>query len=64
MLIKSNSVPNFLFEIPKPSQKRNSFSFSKPKIVSYGEFVRTNKNSTKLERINAIKNFYDRLFSL
>lgn len=67
MIIKSNSVPNFFFENPvktKPKfQKRNSFLFTKPKIMSYGEFLRTNKNTTRSERQNAIRRFYDTVFN-
>ena len=60
MLIKSNSVPNFLFEIPKKKQyalKLNNI----PKIIPYSEFLKKNPNATKIERRNAIKSFYDML---
>lgn len=62
MIIKSNSVPNFLYENYK--QKKTNFSLTnKPKIVSYSEFLKNNKNSTKKERQNAIKRFYDSLLN-
>lgn len=63
-MIKSNSVPNFLFEKPNSNIQRRLTLSLKPKIVSYGEFIRNNKNATKNERINAIKHFYDMLFKL
>jgi hypothetical protein len=60
MLTKSNSVPNFLFEVPKKKQytlKLNNI----PKIIPYSEFLKKNPNATKSERRTAIKNFYDML---
>jgi hypothetical protein len=64
MLVKSNSVPNFLFEKTNSTIYRKHSLTLKPKIVSYGEFVMNNKNSTKIERRNVIKQFYDMLFNL
>lgn len=65
MLVKSNSVPNFLFEKPVSTARRYSLILTnKKKIVSYGEFIKNNPNATKTERRQAIKSFYDMLFSV
>jgi hypothetical protein len=64
MLVKSNSVPNFLFEKANSTIYRKYSLTLKPKIISYGEFLMTNKNSTRIERKNVIKQFYDMLFNL
>ena len=61
MLIKSNSVPNFLFEIPKKKQYTFKLNNNIPKIIPYSEFLKKNPNATKIERRNAIKSFYDML---
>ena len=61
MIKKSNSVPNFLFEKPKPNQYTMKLSI--PKIIPYSEFIRSNPNATKKERQNAIKNFYSSLLN-
>ena len=59
MLIKSNSVPNFLFETPQKKQLHMKLTL--PKIIPYSEFLKNNPHATKMERRNAIKNFYDML---
>jgi hypothetical protein len=64
MLVKSNSVPNFLFEKPVSTRRYSLVLTNKKKIVSYGEFIKNNPNSTKIERREAIKSFYDILFSV
>jgi hypothetical protein len=64
MLVKSNSVPNFLFEKPVSTRRYSLVLTNKKKIVSYGEFIKNNPNSTKSERRQAIKSFYDMLFSV
>ena len=61
MLIKSNSVPNFLFEVPKKKQYALKLNNNIPKIIPYSEFLKKNPNATKIERRNAIKTFYDML---
>jgi len=64
MLVKSNSVPNFLFEKPVSTRRYSLVLTNKKKIESYGEFIKNNPNSTKIERREAIKSFYDILFSV
>jgi len=65
MLVKSNSVPNFLFEKPVYTTKKYSLVLTnKKKVISYGEFIKNNPNATKIERRQAIKSFYDMLFSI
>jgi hypothetical protein len=64
MLVKSNSVPNFLFEKPVSTRRYSLVLTNKKKIVSYGEFIKNNPNSTKIERREAIKSFYEILFSV
>jgi len=61
MLTKSNSVPNFLFEVPKKKQYALKLNNNIPKIIPYSEFLKKNPNATKSERRNAIKSFYDML---
>ena len=61
MLVKSNSVPNFLFETPKIKQYTLKLNNNIPKIMPYSEFLKHNPNATKSERRNAIKKFYDAL---
>jgi hypothetical protein len=61
MLVKSNSVPNFLFEMPKKKQYTLKLNNNIPKIIPYSEFLKNNPKATKSERRNAIKNFYDML---
>jgi len=68
MIIKSNSVPNFLFETPQPKPKPKPKQYTikltnvqMPKIIPYSEFIKNNPKATKSERRNAIKNFYDLL---
>jgi hypothetical protein len=39
MLVKSNSVPNFLFEKPVSTRRYSLVLTNKKKIVSYGEFI-------------------------
>ena len=65
MLVKSNSVPNFLFETPKTRQYklRLCSNNNMPKIMPYSEFLKRNPKATKIERRNAIKNFYDMLIN-
>ena len=69
MIVKSNSVPNFLFENSninnpiskaKPIQYKFKLTFL-PKIISYSEFIRMNPKATKTERREAIKTFYTNL---
>lgn len=60
MLIKSNSVPNFLFESPQKKEYKLKL-FKATKIISYSEFLKHNPTATKAERRAAIKNFYDSL---
>jgi hypothetical protein len=62
MIKKSNSVPNFLFETPKA--KNYIMKLNLLKIIPYSEFIKKNPNSTKIERQNAIKNFYDNLLRM
>ena len=59
MIKKNNSVPNFLFETPKA--RNFSMKLKLPKIIPYSEFIKNNPNATKIERQNAIKNFYENL---
>jgi len=62
MLVKSNSVPNFLFETAKPKQYTITLTnVELPKIIPYSEFIKNNPKATKKDRRNAIKNFYDLL---
>jgi hypothetical protein len=61
MLVKSNSVPNFLFETPKKKQYTLKLNNNIPKIIPYSEFLKNNPNATRNERRNAIKKFYDML---
>ena len=61
MLVKSNSVPNFLFEMPKKKQYTLKLNNNIPKIIPYSEFLKNNPKATKSERRNAIKNFYNML---
>ena len=60
MLVKSNSVPNFLFETPK-KKEYNLKLFNLPRIIPYSEFLKNNPKATKAERRAAIKKFYDDL---
>ena len=60
MLVKSNSVPNFLFEEPQKKQYKLRL-LNLPKLVSYGEFLKTNPKATKEERREAIRTFYEML---
>lgn len=57
MLIKSNSVPNFLFETPKTKEYKLKL-FNLSRIIPYSEFLKNNPNASKMERREAIKNFY------
>ena len=52
---------NDLINLSNPSLCTNSLSKNKRKILSYGEFLVHNPNSTKKQRIKAIKDFYDNL---
>jgi len=62
MLVKSNSVPNFLFETPKSHKKEYRLKLSSlPKIIPYSDFLKRNPNATKNERREAIKSFYNAL---
>jgi len=63
MLVKSNSVPNFLFETPQKNNitKQYHIKLAIPKIIPYSEFLKNHPNATKEERRNAIKQFYDML---
>jgi hypothetical protein len=58
MIVKSNSVPNFLFEkpIPIPNTERKIFlkNINRQKVISYGE--------TTKKRNENIKAFYDIVF--
>lgn len=59
MLVKSNSVPNFLFETPRPQNKQFRLKLiNLPKIIPYSEFLKNNPKSTKAERREAIHKFY------
>ena len=59
MLVKSNSVPNFLFETPKSQQKKIKLRLiNLPKIIPYCEFLKINPKATITERREAIHNFY------
>lgn len=60
MLVKSNSLPNFLFEEPQKKQYTLKL-LSLPKLVSYGEFLKNNPKATKQERREAIRTFYEML---
>ena len=64
MLVKSNSAPNFLFEKPVSTSRYSLVLTNKKKIVSYGEFIKNNPSSTKSQRKQAIKSFYELLFSI
>jgi hypothetical protein len=62
MLVKSNSVPNFLFETPKPQKKQYLLKLSNfPKIIPYSEFLKNNPKATKAQRREAIVTFYNKL---
>jgi hypothetical protein len=62
MLPKSNSVPNFLFEIPQPKTKQYNLKlYNFPKIISYSEFLKSTPKATKTERREAIRSFYNTL---
>ena len=63
MLVKSNSVPNFLFETPKTMRYKLRLNNYVPKVLPYSEFLKQNPKATKSERRNAIKNFYDMLLN-
>jgi hypothetical protein len=56
MIVKSNSVPNFLFEKPitnpKPKNKINFKVINRQKVMSYNDKIIKNKN-------DGIKAFYD-----
>ena len=60
MLVKSNSVPNFLFETPKT--KEHNLKLILPKIIPYSDFINNNnKNNQKINKSegrNAITNCY------
>lgn len=61
MLVKSNSVPNFLFETPQKKQYTLRLVSNMPKIISYSSFLKNNPNATKSERREAIHNLYTSL---
>jgi hypothetical protein len=62
MLVKSNSVPNFLFETPRPQTKQFRLKLiNLPKIIPYSEFLKNNPKATKAERREAIVTFYNAL---
>jgi hypothetical protein len=64
MIIKSNSVPNFLFEKPRQKfNKRNSFMFFSPNLSSQDNeyYINKSKNIT-LHRKNIMKRLYEFLF--
>lgn len=62
MLVKSNSVPNFLFETPRPQTKQFRLKLiNLPKIIPYSEFLKNNPKATKPERREAIVTFYNTL---
>ena len=62
MLVKSNSVPNFLFETPTQQKQQYIFKLSKlPKVIPYSEFLRNNPNIIKTERRQTISTFYNSL---
>ena len=62
MLVKSNSVPNFLFETPTQQKPQYIFKLSKlPKVIPYSEFLRNNPNIIKTERRQTISTFYNSL---
>jgi hypothetical protein len=64
MLVKSNSVPNFLFETTQKSnitKKQYHLKLANSKLISYSEFIKNNPNASRKQRQNAIKNFYDKL---
>ena len=66
MLVKSNSVPNFLFETPKQksqSQYMLKLSNKLPKIIPYSEFLKNNPKATKTQRQQAIATFYNTLLN-
>jgi hypothetical protein len=60
MIVKSNSVPNFLFEKPINNTKRKlSFKIlNKQKVISYEDFVKNNSTLLKNERINNLNALY------
>jgi hypothetical protein len=62
MLVKSNSVPNFLFETPQHQKTHYTFKLNKlPKVIPYSEFLRNNPNIIKTERRQTITTFYNSL---
>jgi hypothetical protein len=61
MLVKSNSVPNFLFETPQKKQYKLRLINNLPKIIPYSVFLKDNPNATKIERREAIRDFYTML---
>jgi len=62
MLIKKNSVPDFLFEKPQPKkQTRKNFLVNNPKKVSNNYF---NDKFITLNKKNTIGQIYDMLFKL
>lgn len=62
MLVKSNSVPNFLFETPRPQNKQFRLKLiNLPKIIPYSEFLKNNPKAIKDERREAIVTFYNTL---
>lgn len=62
MLVKSNSVPNFLFETSHTQKKQYKLRLiNLPKIIPYSEFLKNNPKATRAERIEAIKSFYNML---
>ena len=56
MIVKSNSVPNFLFETP---QKNNILKLvnNLPKIIPYNILLKNNPNVIKTERRDASRYF-------
>ena len=72
MLKKSKST-SYLLDIINKSKKikfqscinLSNMIFIQPrkKLISYGEFLEKNPNSTKKQRVNAILNFYNSLLS-
>lgn len=57
MIVKSNSVRNFLFETPQKKQYTLKLVNNLPKIIPYNTLLKNNPNVIKIERREASRYF-------